>query len=63
MDSVRSVSTSPERVKPSQPSVTKIGWELQDKSDKPASDTEKVTNLETNTSPKTPPENSIDVTA
>ncbi len=63
MDSVGPVSTSPEKVKPSQPSLTKRGLELRDKSDKPASDTEKVTNPETNTSPKTPPENSIDVTA
>ena len=63
MDSVGPVSTSPEKVKPSQPSLTKRGLELQDKSDKPALDTEKVTNQETNTSPKTPTENSIDVTA
>ena len=63
MDSVSSVSTFSAKVQASQPSLTKRGLELQDKSGKPASDTEKVTNPETNTSPKTPPEDSIDVTA
>jgi hypothetical protein len=63
MDSVGPVNNSPEKVKPSQPSLTKKGFELQDKSGNPSSEAEKVTNPETNTPPKTPPENSIDVTA
>ena len=63
MDSVGPVNNFPEKVKPSQPSLTKRGLELQDKSGNPSSEAEKVKNPETNTPPKTPPESSIDVTA
>jgi len=63
MDSVGPVNTSPEKVKPSQPSLTKRGLALQEKSGKPSPETEKVTTPETNTSPKTPPESSVDLTA
>ena len=63
MDSVGPVDNSQEKVKPSQPLLTKRGLELQDKSGKPSSEAEKVANPETNTPPKTPPGSSIDVTA
>ena len=62
MDSVGPVDNSPEKVKPSQPSLTKRGLDVQDKSKNSSSETEKATNPETNTPPKTPPENSIDMT-
>ena len=63
MDSVGPVNNFPEKVKPSQPSFTKIGLELPNKSGNPSSEAEKVASPEIDTPPKTPPENSIDVTA
>ena len=63
MDSVGPVSTSPEKVQPSQPSLTKRGLELQEKSDNASSETGKATTPETDIPPQTPPGNSIDVTA
>ncbi len=57
MDSVSSVSTFPEKVQTSQPSLTKRGLALQDKSENPSSETEKVATREIVTPPQTPPEN------
>ena len=62
MDSVNSVGTFTEKVQSTQPSLTKRGFTLTDKSSKPSSEEEKVTTPENNTPPQTPPENSIDVT-
>jgi len=63
MDSVGLVDNSQGKDKPSQPSLTKKGLEVQEKSGKPSSEAEKVTNPETNTPQKTSPGNSIDQTA
>ena len=63
MDSVGPVNTSSEKVKPSQPSLTKRGLALQEKSKNSPPEAEKVTTPETDIPPITPPKNSIDVTA
>jgi len=63
MDSVGPVSTSSEKVQPSQPSLTKRGLALQEKGKNSSLEAEKAATPETNTPPQTPPENSIDVTA
>jgi len=62
MDSIGPVDNSREKVQVSQPSLTKRGLKLQEKSENPSPEAEKVTTPETDIPPQTPPENSIDMT-
>ena len=61
MDSVGPVSTSPERVKPSQPSLTKRGLVLQGKNVNPSSGAEKVATQETAPTSQTPQKHFVDI--
>ena len=63
MDSVGPVDNFREKVQPSQPSLTKRGLALQEKSKNSPPEAEKVTTPETEIPPITPPKNSTDVTA
>ena len=62
MSSIESAGPSLEKVSGSQPSWTKRGLTVIDKSSNPSSEAEKSTNTEIDTPPQTPPGNSIDIT-
>ena len=63
MDTSSSVGTFPEKVRTSQPSLTKRGLTLQIKNDKPSSSEEKVAKQETVSSSQTLQEHSVDINA
>ena len=63
MDTSSSVGIFSEKVRTSQPSLTKRGLTLQIKNDKPSSSEEKVAKQETVSSSKTLQEHSVDINA
>ena len=63
MDISSSVGTFSEKVRTSQPSLTKRGLTLQIKNDKPSSSEEKVAKQETVSSSQTLQEHSVDIDA
>ena len=63
MDTSSSVGTFPEKVRTSQPSLTKRGLTLQVKNDNPSSREEKVAKQETVSSSQTLQEHSVDINA
>ena len=63
MDTSSSVGSLSEKVRTSQPSLTKRGLTLQIKNDKPSSSEEKVAKQETVSSSKTLQEHSVDINA
>ena len=63
MDTSNSVGTFSEKVRTSQPSLTKRGLTLQVKNDNPSSREEKVTRQETVPSSQTLQEHSVDINA
>jgi hypothetical protein len=63
MDTSNSVGTFSEKVRTSQPSLTKRGFTLQVKNDNPSSREEKVAKQETVPSSQTLQEHSVDINA
>ena len=63
MDASNSVGTFPEKVRTSQPSLTKRGLTLQVKNDNPSSREEKVAKQETVSSSQPFQEHSVDINA
>lgn len=63
MDTNSSVEIFPEKVRTSQPSLTKRGLTLQVKNDNPSSREEKVAKQETVSSSQTLQEHSVDINA
>ena len=63
MDTSSSVGIFSEKVRTSQPSLTKRGLTLQIKNDKPSSSEEKVAKQETVSSSQTLQEHSVDINA
>ena len=63
MDASSSVGTFPEKVRTSQPSLTKRGLTLQVKNENPSSREEKVAKQETVSSSQTLQEYSVDINA
>jgi len=63
MDTNNSVGTFSEKVRTSQPSLTKRGLTLQVKNDNPSPREEKVAKQETVPSPQTLQEHSVDINA
>jgi len=63
MDTSNSVGTFSEKVRTSQPSLTKRGLTLQVKNDNPSSREEKVAKQETVSSSQTLQEHSVDINA
>ena len=63
MDTSSSVGTFSEKVRTSQPSLTKRGLTLQVKNDNPSPREEKVAKQETVSSPQTFQEHSVDINA
>ena len=61
MDSVGPVNNSPEKVKPSQPSLTKRGLVLQGKNVNPSLGAEKVATQETAPTSQTPQKHFVDI--